>query len=200
MLRKILSNYFIIIFLLLVACEDFYNFEAKKLDKKAQELIINSEILDNTNEKIKLLSNALIKIKKIQSRYPKTKIARLHRKSGKINKLNSKIDRLKLISNKQKIENEKNNNINEIKKSIDLANVELKNGNKTKGSLNLLNASELSIQQIRDNRTKSRLSYEISKLRILLNDKNNAFENLISSEKFISKIYTDLPKKNSQIL
>ena len=195
MLRKILSNYFIIIFLLLVACEDFYNFEAKKLDKKAQELIINSEILDNTNEKIKLLSNALIKIKKIQSRYPKTKIARLHRKSGKINKLNSKIDRLKLISNKQKIENEKNNNINEIKKSIDLANVELKNGNKTKGSLNLLNASELSIQQIRDNRTKSRLSYEISKLRILLNDKNNAFENLISSEKFISKIYTDLPKK-----
>ena len=35
MFKKILPNYFIIIVLLLVTCEDFYNFEANKLDGKA---------------------------------------------------------------------------------------------------------------------------------------------------------------------
>ena len=195
MFKKILPNYFIIIVLLLVTCEDFYNFEANKLDEKAQELIKSSEILDNTDEKIKLLSNALIKIEKIQSEYPKTKIAKLHRKTNKINKLNSQIDELKLLSSKQKIEKEKNTNVNEIIKNIDLANVELKNGNKVKSSLNLLNAAELSIQQIGDARTKTRLSNAISQLRILLNDKENAFKNILSSEKYLNVTYTDLPKK-----
>ena len=195
MFKKILPNYFIIIVLLLVTCEDFYNFEANKLDRKARELIKSSEILDNTNEKIKLLSNALIKIEKIQSEYPKTKIAKLHRKTNKINKLNSQIDELKLLSSKQKIEKEKNSNVNEIIKNIDLANVELKNGNKVKSSLNLLNAAELSIQQIGDARTKTRLLNAITQLRILLNDKENAFKNILSSEKYLNVTYTDLPKK-----
>ena len=101
MFKKILPNYFIIIVLLLVTCEDFYNFEANKLDKKAEELIERSEIVSNTDEKIKLLLNALKKIEKIQSRYPKTKVARLYRKKNKINNLNSRIDKLKIISNKQ---------------------------------------------------------------------------------------------------
>ena len=195
MLRKILSNYLIILVLSLAGCEEFYNFEANKLDKKAEELIERSEIVSNTDEKIKLLLNALIKIEKIQSRYPKTKVARLYRKKNKINNLNSRIDKLKIISSKQKIQKEKNANINEIRKNIDLANVEFRNSNKLKSSLNLLNAAELSIKQIGDNRTKSRLSNEISKLRILLNDEENAFKNVLSSEKYINEMYTDLPKK-----
>ena len=195
MLRRILSKYLIILVLSLAGCEEFYNFEANKLDKKAEELIERSEIVSNTDEKIKLLLNALIKIEKIQSRYPKTKVARLYRKKNKINNLNSRIDKLKIISSKQKIQKEKNTNINEIKKNIDLANVEFRNGNKLKSSLNLLNAAELSIKQIGDNRTKSRLSNEISKLRILLNDEENAFKNVLSSEKYINEMYTDLPKK-----
>ena len=195
MLRKILSNYLIILVLSLAGCEEFYNFEANKLDKKAEELIERSEIVSNTDEKIKLLLNALIKIEKIQSRYPKTKVARLYRKKNKINNLNSRVDKLKIISSKQKIQKEKNANINEIKKNIDLANVEFGNGNKLKSSLNLLNAAELSIKQIGDNRTKSRLSNEISKLRILLNDEENAFKNVLSSEKYINEMYSDLPKK-----
>ena len=195
MLRKILSNYLIILVLSLAGCEEFYNFEANKLDKKAEELIERSEIVSNTDEKIKLLLNALIKIEKIQSRYPKTKVARLYRKKNKINNLNSRIDKLKIISSKQKIQKKKNANINEIRKNIDLADVEFRNSNKLKSSLNLLNAAELSIKQIGDNRTKSRLSNEISKLRILLNDEENAFKNVLSSEKYINEMYTDLPKK-----
>ena len=66
---------------------------------------------------------------------------------------------------------------------------------KSKSSLNLLNAAEYSIEQIGDTRTKSRLSNEISKLRMLLNDKENAFENLLNSEKYINEIHVDLPKK-----
>ena len=69
------------------------------------------------------------------------------------------------------------------------------NGNKLKSSLNLLNAAELSIHQIGDARTKSRLSNEISQLRIFLNDKEKAFQNLLMSEKYIDQMYTDLPKK-----
>ena len=195
MLRKILSNYLVILVLSLAGCEEFYNFEANKLDKKAEELIERSEIVSNTDEKIKLLLNALIKIEKIQSRYSKTKVARLYRKKNKINNLNSRIDKLKIISSKQKIQKEKNANIDEIRKNIDLANVEFRNGNKLKSSLNLLNAAELSIKQIGDNRTKSRLSNEISKLRILLNDKENAFKNVLNSEKYINEMYIDLPKK-----
>jgi len=195
MLKKIQFNFLIILVLSLSGCDEFYNFEANKLNKKAQKLIEKSEVVSNTDKKIELLLNALIKIEKIQNKYLKTKIARSHRKIDKINNLNSRIDKLKIISSKQKIEKEKNTNINEIKKNIDLANVEFRNGNKLRSSLNLLNAAELSIQQIADTRTKSRLSNEISKLRILLNDEENAFENLLTSEKYINETYTDLPKK-----
>ena len=195
MLKIILFNSLLIFTLFFSGCEEFYNFEAKKLNKKAQELIEKSEIISNTDEKIILLSSALKKIEKIQKKYPKTKIARLHRKEKKINNLNLYIDELKKISNKQKIEKEKNANLNEIKKNIDLANIEFMNGDKLKSSLNLLNAAELSINQIGDARTKSRLSNEISQLRIFLNDKEKAFQNLLMSEKYIDQMYTDLPKK-----
>ena len=138
---------------------------------------------------------ALKKIEKIQKRYPKTKVARLHRKEKKINNININIDELIEISKKQKIQSKKKININKIKKNIDLADAEFKNGNRLKSSLNLLNAAELSIDQIGDTRTKFRMSNEISKLRILLNDKEKAFENLLMSEKYSDKMYTDLPKK-----
>ena len=195
MLRKILSIYLLILILSFIGCEDFYNFEANKLNKKADELIERSEIENGTDEKIKILFDVLKNIEKIQKKYPKTKIARLHRKEKKINNLNSHINKLKIISSKEKVKKEKNTNINKIKKNIDLANIEFKNGNKLKSSLNLLNAAELSIQQIGDARTKTRLSNAISKLRILLNDKENAFKNILSSEKYINATFTDLPKK-----
>ena len=84
MFKKILSIYLLILIFSFVGCEDFYNFEANKLNNKAQELIERSEIVSNTDEKIKLLLNALIKIEKIQSRYPKTKVARLYKKKIKL--------------------------------------------------------------------------------------------------------------------
>ena len=195
MFKKILFNFLLIFILCFSGCEEFYSFEAKKLNKKAQELIEESKIISDIDEKIILLSNALKKIKKIQKKYPKTKVARLHRKEKKIDNLNLNIDELKKISEKQSIERKKSTNLDKIKKNIDLANVEFKNGDKLKSSLNLLNAAELSIDQIGDTRTKSRLSNEISKLRIFLNDKEKAFQNLLMSEKYIDEMYTDLPKK-----
>ena len=162
MLKKILFNSLLILILFFSGCEDFYNFEAKKLNKKAQELIEKSLIINDTDEKVIFLSSALKKIEKIQKKYPKTKIARLHRKEKKINNLNLNIEELKKISKKQKIKKERNANLNEIKKNIDLANVEFRNGDKLKSSLNLLNAAELSIYQIDDTRTKSRLSNEMN--------------------------------------
>ncbi len=195
MLKKILFNSLLIFILFFSGCEDFYNFEAKKLNKKAQELIEKSLIINDTDEKVIFLSSALKKIEKIQKKYPKTMIARLHRKEKKINNLNLNIEELKKISKKQKIKKERNANLDEIKKNIDLANVEFRNGDKLKSSLNLLNAAELSIYQIDDTRTKSRLSNEISKIRIFLNDREKAFQNLLLSEKYINEIYTDLPKK-----
>ena len=195
MFKKILFNFLLIFILCFSGCEEFYSFEAKKINKKAQELIEESKIISDIDEKIILLSNALKKVKKIQKKYPKTKVARLHRKEKKIDNLNLNIDELKKISEKQSIERKKSTNLDKIKKNIDLANVEFKNGDKLKSSLNLLNAAELSIDQIGDTRTKSRLSNEISKLRIFLKDKEKAFQNLLMSEKYIDEMYTDLPKK-----
>ena len=97
MLKKILFNFLIILVLSLSGCDEFHNFEANKLNKKAQELIEKSEVVSNTDEKIELLLNALIKIEKIQNKYLKTKIARSHRKIDKINNLNSRLDKLKII-------------------------------------------------------------------------------------------------------
>ena len=195
MFKQILFNSLLIFTLCFSGCEEFYSFEAKKLNKKAQELIEESKIITDIDEKIILLSSALKKIEKIQKRYPKTKVARLHRKEKKINNINLNIDELIEISKKQKIQSKKKININKVKKNIDLADAEFKNGNRLKSSLNLLNAAELSIDQIGDTRTKFRMSNEISKLRILLNDKEKAFENLLMSEKYSDKMYTDLPKK-----
>ena len=195
MLKKILFIYLISTILTLSGCEEFYNFEANKLNKKAEELIEKSKIIINTDEKIQILSSAMIQIEKIQRKYPKTKIARSHRKISKISNLKLEIDNLKILSSKQKLEKKKNKNVNKIKKNIDLANVEFVNGNKSKISLNLLNAAEHSIEQIGDTRTKSRLLNEISELRFLLNDKEKSYENLLNSAKYINEMYTDLPKK-----
>ena len=94
MLKKILFNFLLIFILCLSGCEEFYSFEAKKLNKKAEELVEESKIITDIDEKIILLSSALKKIEKIQKRYPKTKVARLHIKVKKINNLNDikKID------------------------------------------------------------------------------------------------------------
>ena len=59
MLKKILFNSLLIFILLFSGCEDFYNFEAKKLNKKAQEFIEKSKIVSDTDEKIIFLSSAL---------------------------------------------------------------------------------------------------------------------------------------------
>lgn len=195
MLNKILLNFSLIIFLSLSGCEDFYNFEANKLKKKATTYIEKSKISNNTNEKIELLSNALINLEKIQNKYPKTKIARIYRKSNEIPKLSAHVDQLRILSSKQKLEKEKETNIGKLKKNIDLASLEIKNKNKLQGSIHILNAIEISINQIGDSRTKSRLSNEISRQRVILNDKENAYRNLLESEKFIDEMYTDLPKK-----
>ena len=138
MLKKILLNSLIIFTLILSGCDEFYSFESKKLDKKAKELIDNSEKVSNTDEKIEMLINALNKVKKIQKRYPKTKIARLHRKENKINKLNSKIDQLRILSSKEKLEKKKSTNIESINKNVDLANIEFNRGKKIQSSLYLL--------------------------------------------------------------
>ena len=195
MLKKILFIYLIIISLFLYGCEDFYNFEANKLNQKANILIENADNSDSTKEKIEFLSDALIKIEKIQKRYKKTKIARDHRKSKKINNLKIRIDNFRILLSKEKIELEKDINTSQIKKNMDLANIEFNNGNKLESSLKLLNAAEFSINQIGDTRTKSRLSNDISELRMLLNDNKNAFKNLLNSEEYINQMYTDLPKK-----
>ena len=196
MLKKILFNYLkIILVFALFGCEDFYNFEAKKLDKKATELIEKSKLESNTNQKIIILQDALEKFQKIQKRYPRTKIARNHRKTNKINDLNKKVGDLRILFSKEMLQEKKNENVNNINKNIDLANVEFKNDRKLESSLRLLDAAEHSISQIGDTRTKSRLSNEIGRLRVALNDKDNAFKNLLKSEKYIEEMYTDLPKK-----
>ena len=62
MFKQILFNSLLIFTLCFSGCEEFYSFEAKKLNKKAQELIEKSEIISNTDEKIILLSSSLKKI------------------------------------------------------------------------------------------------------------------------------------------
>ena len=118
MLKKTLINYIFFFALLLTSCEDFYNFEANKLNKKANILIEESKETSDTKKRIELLSNALLKIEKIQRRYPKTKVARTHRKEKKINLINKEIDNLIVLASKEKLENEKQSVISKIKQSI----------------------------------------------------------------------------------
>ena len=56
MFKKILSIYLLILIFSFVGCEDFYNFEANKLNNKAQELIEKSEIESSANKKMIILS------------------------------------------------------------------------------------------------------------------------------------------------
>ena len=74
MFKQILFNSLLIFTLCFSGCEEFYSFEAKKLNKKAQELIEESKIITDIDEKIILLSSALKKIEKIQKDIPKLKL------------------------------------------------------------------------------------------------------------------------------
>ena len=57
MFKKILFNSLLIFTLCFSGCEEFYSFEAKKLNKKAEELVEESKIITDTDEKIILLSS-----------------------------------------------------------------------------------------------------------------------------------------------
>ena len=80
MFKKLLTVYLLILIFSFSGCEDFYNFEANKLNNKAEQLVKESKQINITDEKIILLSEALKKVEKIQKKYPRTKIARSHRK------------------------------------------------------------------------------------------------------------------------
>ena len=86
---KRLPSLFLLIFLFLVSsCDDYYNFEAKKLDAKANKLIEEANTnAFNIEGKITLISEALEKLNKLEKKYPKTKIAKNLRKNNKINNL-----------------------------------------------------------------------------------------------------------------
>ena len=84
MLKKIPSIYFLILFFSFFGCEDFYNFEANKLNKKAEELIERSEIENNVDEKIKILSDALKKLKKYKINIRKLKLQDYIRRKKKL--------------------------------------------------------------------------------------------------------------------
>ena len=77
MLKKIPSLFLLIFVILISSCEDYYNFEAKKLDKKANMLIEEADVSGfDVDEKIILISKALEKLNKLQKKYPRTKIAK----------------------------------------------------------------------------------------------------------------------------
>ncbi len=195
MFKKLLTVYLLILIFSFSGCEDFYNFEANKLNNKAEQLVKESKQINITDEKIILLSEALKKVEKIQKKYPRTKIARSHRKIKKINKLNENINNLKKISIKEKKEKNRNINIVDIKEKINLANTALKKKEKINAIKNIILAAELSLNQIGDTRTKARLSNQIAELRININEKENAYESLLKSEEYIDQMFTDLPKK-----
>ena len=187
--------YLLILILLTSSCEDFYNFEANKLNKKVEELIKESENIQNVDEKIILLSNAIEKLNKIQRKYPKTKIARNLRKNKKIDELNVEINSLEKLSSIEKKEKKKIATIEKIEKLINSANLEFKNKNFILSIQKLIEAAELSIYELKDARSKTRLLNNISRIKISLNDKNGALKTLNISKSFLDKTHGDLPKK-----
>ena len=82
MLKEMPSIFLLIFVLLISSCEDYYNFEAKKLDKKANMLIEEANVGGfDIDEKIILISQALEKLNKLEKKYPRTKIAKNLRKN-----------------------------------------------------------------------------------------------------------------------
>ena len=139
----------------------------------------------------KILNN----YKKIQKKYKKTKIAKIHRKEKIIKKIENEIANLTIVALKEQNKKKRDLEINNIKKEMNLANVEFKNSNITNTINHLLKATELSISQIGDTRTKARLENQIANIRINLKDNEKAFMNLKKSEDYTKQIFSDLAKK-----
>ena len=196
MLKKMPSIFLLIFVLLISSCEDYYNFEAKKLDKKANMLIEEANVSGfDINEKIILISKALEKLNKLEKKYPRTKVAKNLRKNNKIDNLNVILESLKKESGLKNIENQKKQVLNYIKERTRTASIEFKRRNFKTSSLLILDAAEESVLEISDPRSKTRLFNKISEARFNMGDKESALNTIINSLNFADKMHVDLPKK-----
>ena len=196
MIKKIPSLFLLIFVFIISSCEDYYNFEAKKLDTKASKLIEEANTSAfNIDEKIILISKALEKLNKLERKYPKTKIAKNLRKNNKINNLNSVFEDLKKESNLGNIENQKKQVLTFIKERTYTASTEIKRRNFRTSSLLILDAAEKSVVEINDPRSKTRLFNKISETRLKLEDKEGALNTIINSLIFVDQMHVNLPKK-----
>ena len=192
-----MPSIFLLIFVLLISsCEDYYNFEAKKLDKKANMLIEEANVSGfDIDEKIILISQALEKLNKLEKKYPRTKVAKNLRKNNKIDNLNVILESLKKESSLKNIENQKKQVLNYIKERTRTASIEFKRRNFKTSSLLILDAAEESVLEISDPRSKTRLFNKISEARFNMGDKESALNTIINSLNFADKMHVDLPKK-----
>ena len=196
MLKKMPSIFLLIFVLLISSCEDYYNFEAKKLDKKANMLIEEANVGGfDIDEKIILISQALEKLNKLEKKYPRTKVAKNLRKNNKIDNLNVILESLKKESRLKNIENQKKQVLNYIKERTRTASIEFKRRNFKTSSLLILDAAEESVLEISDPRSKTRLFNKISEARFNMGDKESALNTIINSLNFAEKMHVDLPKK-----
>ena len=196
MIKKIPSLFLLIFVFIVSSCEDYYNFEAKKLDTKASKLIEEANTSAfKIDEKIILISEALEKLNKLERKYPKTKIAKNLRKNNKINNLNSVFEDLKKESNLGNIENQKKQVLTFIKERTYTASTEIKRRNFRTSSLLILDAAEKSVVEISDPRSKTRLFNKISETRLKLEDKEGALNTIINSLIFVDQMHVNLPKK-----
>ena len=196
MLKKMPSIFLLIFVLLISSCEDYYNFEAKKLDKKANMLIEEANVGGfDIDEKIILISQALEKLNKLEKKYPRTKVAKNLRKNNKIDNLNVILESLKKESRLKNIENQKKQVLNYIKERTRTASIEFKRRNFKTSSLLILDAAEESVLEISDPRSKTRLFNKISEARFNMGDKESALNTIINSLNFADKMHVDLPKK-----
>ena len=196
MIKKIPSLFLLIFVFIISSCEDYYNFEAKKLDTKASKLIEEANTSAfKIDEKIILISEALEKLNKLERKYPKTKIAKNLRKNNKINNLNSVFEDLKKESNLENIENQKKQVLTFIKERTYTASTEIKRRNFRTSSLLILDAAEKSVVEISDPRSKTRLFNKISETRLKLEDKEGALNTIINSLIFVDQMHVNLPKK-----
>ena len=196
MLKEMPSIFLLIFVLLISSCEDYYNFEAKKLDKKANMLIEEANVSGfDINEKIILISKALEKLNKLEKKYPRTKVAKNLRKNNKIDNLTVSLQSLKKESSLKNIENQKKQVLNYIKERTRTASIEFKRRNFKTSSLLILDAAEESVLEISDPRSKTRLFNKISEARFNMGDKESALNTIINSLNFADKMHVDLPKK-----
>ena len=196
MLKEMPSIFLLIFVLLISSCEDYYNFEAKKLDKKANMLIEEANVSGfDIDEKIILISQALEKLNKLEKKYPRTKVAKNLRKNNKIDNLNVILESLKKESSLKNIENQKKQVLNYIKERTRTASIEFKRRNFKTSSLLILDAAEESVLEISDPRSKTRLFNKISEARFNMGDKESALNTIINSLNFAEKMHVDLPKK-----